>query len=59
MSSMMSSPANIYLSQIPNRIKLQVMESFDNQENKKSPNLLNYFIANRLRNLTENIGDFV
>jgi hypothetical protein len=49
----------IDLSQIPNRIKLQVMESFDNQENKKSPNLLNYFIANRLRNLTENIGDFV
>lgn len=49
----------IDLSQVPENIKLQILESYDEQANKKKPNLLNYFIANRLRNLTENIGDFV
>jgi hypothetical protein len=49
----------IDLMEIPENIKIQILESYDNQANKKSPNLLNYFIANRLRNLTESIGDFV
>lgn len=49
----------IDLTEIPENIKIQILESYDNQANKKSPNLLNYFIANRLRNLTESIGDFV
>lgn len=49
----------IDLSQVPEKIKLQVLESYDEQANKKKPNLLDYFIANRLRNLTESIGDFV
>lgn len=49
----------IDLDQVPDKIKLQVLESYDEQANKKKPNLLDYFIANRLRNLTESIGDFV
>ena len=49
----------IDLTEIPENIKIQILESYDEQANKRKPNLLNYFIANRLRNLTENIGDFV
>lgn len=49
----------IDLTMIPEKIKLQVLESYDEQANKKTPPLINYFIANRLRNLTESIGDFV
>lgn len=49
----------IDLREVPEGIKLQILESYDEQANKRSPNLLNYFIANRLRNLTESIGDFV
>jgi len=48
----------IDLAQVPEGIKLQILESYDEQANKKSSNLLNYFIANRLKNLTESIGDF-
>ena len=48
----------IDLTQVPEDIKLQILESYDAQANKKSSNLLNYFIANRLKNLTESIGDF-
>lgn len=49
----------IDLTMIPEKIKLKVLESYDEQANKKTPPLINYFIANRLRNLTESIGDFV
>ena len=49
----------IDLTQVPEGIKLQILESYDEQANKKSSNLLNYFIANRLKNLTESIQDFV
>jgi hypothetical protein len=48
----------IDLTQMPEGIKLQILESYDEQANKKSSNLLNYFIANRLKNLTESIQDF-
>lgn len=48
----------IDLTQVPEGIKIQVLESYDGQANKKSSNLLNYFIANRLKNLTESIQDF-
>jgi hypothetical protein len=48
----------IDLTQVPEGIKLQILESYDEQANKKSSNLLNYFIANRLKNLTESIQDF-
>lgn len=49
----------IDLTMIPEKIKLQILDSYDEQANKKTPPLLNYFIANRLRNLTDSIGDFV
>lgn len=49
----------IDLSKIPGPIMTKILESYDEQSNKKTPNLLNYFIANRLRNLTDSIGDFV
>jgi hypothetical protein len=37
---------------------LKVMESYYSQDNKDRSKLMNYFIANRLRNLTEHIGEF-
>ena len=48
----------IDLTQVPEGIKIQILESYDAQANKKSSNLLGYFIANRLKNLTESIQDF-
>ncbi len=48
----------IDLTMIPNDVQLKIMESYDEQENKKSKQLMDYFIANRLRNLIESIGDF-
>jgi hypothetical protein len=49
----------IDLTQIPATVKQQIMESYSQQANKKSNNLLNYFIANKLKNLTDSIGEFV
>jgi hypothetical protein len=49
----------IDLTQIPVTVKQQIMESYSQQANKKSNNLLNYFIANKLKNLTDSIGEFV
>lgn len=49
----------IDLTQIPANVRQNILESYTLQGGKKSPNLLNYFIANRLRNLTDSIGDFV
>lgn len=48
----------IDLTMIPSEVQLKIMESYDEQENKKSKQLMDYFIANRLRNLIESIGDF-
>ena len=48
----------IDLSYIPDNIKEKVMESFKNQANKDRSKLMNYFVANKLRNLTEHIGEF-
>lgn len=48
----------IDLTKIPENIAEQIMESYKNQEGKKPNNLMDYFIAKRLRNLMENIGDF-
>lgn len=48
----------IDLTKIPNDIQQKILESYDEQENKKPKQLMDYFIANRLRNLTEVIGDF-
>ena len=49
----------IDLTQIPANVRQNILESYTSQGGKKSPNLLNYFIVNRLRNLTDSIGDFV
>lgn len=49
----------IDLTMIPDPIRVKILDSYDEQVNKKTPPLLNYFITNRLRNLTDSIGDFV
>jgi glutaredoxin-related protein len=49
----------IDLTQVPEGIKLQILASYHQQMNKKSNNLLQYFIDHKLRNLTESIADFV
>lgn len=49
----------IDLSMIPVKVRNQILDSYDEQAGKKKPQLLNYFIAKKLRNLTESIGDFV
>lgn len=51
--------ALIDLKEIPIHISEQILESYNQQANKKPKNLLQYFINNRLRNLTESIADFV
>lgn len=48
----------IDLDHVPEDIRLKVMESYYSQDNKDRSKLMNYFIANRLRNLTEHIGEF-
>jgi len=48
----------IDLDHIPEEIRTKVMESYHAQSNKDRSKLMNYFIANKLRNLMENIGDF-
>ena len=49
----------IDLTMVPGAIKDKIMESYNAQSGKKAPNLLNYFIANKLKNLTNSIGEFV
>jgi 5'-3' exonuclease len=49
----------IDLSFVPSDIFDKVVESYEQQKNKKAKDLMNYFVKNRLKNLTENIGDFV
>lgn len=49
----------IDLGHIPEEIKTKVMDSYNEQSNKGDRSkLLNYFIANRLKNLTEHINEF-
>lgn len=47
----------IDLDQVPDDIRVKVMESYYGQKKDRSK-LMNYFIANKLRNLTEHIGEF-
>ena len=49
----------IDLREIPKHISEQILSSYHQQANKKSNNLLQYFIDHKLRNLTESIADFV
>jgi hypothetical protein len=44
---------------IPEKVKINIMDSYNAQCGKKATNLLNYFIANKLKNLTNSIGEFV
>ena len=48
----------IDLTYTPKEIREKVMEQFNAQENKNRSKLMNYFIANKLKNLTEHIGEF-
>ena len=42
----------------PDDIHTKVMESYNAQDGKDRSKLMNYFIANRLKNLTEHISEF-
>ena len=56
----MRNKALIDLSMIPADVALKINQSYIDQSGKKNgKNLMNYFIANRLKNLTETIGDFL
>lgn len=48
----------IDLSFTPDYIREKVMDQFNSQEGRDRSKLLNYFIANKLKNLTEYLGDF-
>lgn len=48
----------IDLSNTPDNIKEKVIDSYNAQNNKDRSKLMNYFIENRLKNLTESIGEF-
>ena len=47
----------INLNHTPEEIRVKVLDEYNNQKKDRSK-LLNYFIVNKLRNLTESIGDF-
>ena len=46
----------IDLRNVPSEIGAKVVESYDKQEGKGREKLMNYFIANKLKNLMESIG---
>ena len=48
----------IDLHYIPKEIKEKIMESYQGQTGKGREKLMNYFIANKLKNLMESIGEF-
>lgn len=48
----------IDLSFTPESIREKVMEQYNAQENRDRSKLLNYFIANKLKNLTEHLSEF-
>lgn len=48
----------IDLSFTPEEIREKVMDQFNSQTNRDRSKLLNYFIANKLKNLTEHLGEF-
>lgn len=43
---------------VPEEIGAKVIEAYDKQEGKGREKLMNYFIANKLKNLMESIGEF-
>jgi hypothetical protein len=48
----------IDLTMIPEDLKEKIFDEYKNQPEKGKDKLLNYFIANRLKNLTEHITEF-
>lgn len=48
----------IDLKMVPKEIGAKVMESYESQTGKDRSKLMGYFIANRLKNLTEHISEF-
>ena len=48
----------IDLSFTPEEIREKVMDQFNNQTDRDRSKLLNYFIVNKLKNLTEHLGEF-
>jgi hypothetical protein len=48
----------IDLSMIPAEVKAKVLESYEAQADKNRDKMFNYFIANKLKNLMEHIGEF-
>ena len=48
----------IDLSYVPTEIKEKVLDQYNNQEKRDRSKLMNYFIANKLKNLIESINDF-
>lgn len=48
----------IDLSFTPNEIREKVMQQFESQKNRDRSKLLNYFITNKLKNLTEHLSEF-
>ena len=48
----------IDLTQVPERIKEQIIERYNEVNTNDRSQLFNYFMANKLRNLMENIQDF-
>lgn len=48
----------INLENTPEEIRSKVMTSYNSQNGKDRSKLMNYFITNKLRNLTEHIGEF-
>ena len=49
----------IDLQMIPRELQDKILSSFEAQRGKKPDHLFDYFIAHKLKNLTESIGDFV
>ena len=48
----------VNLSYVPADIKEKIVDQYDTYEYNQRDKLLNYFVKNKLRNLTEHIGDF-
>lgn len=48
----------IDMTKIPSSYRSQILEKFNEEPRQERSHLLNYFIANNLKNLISNIGDF-
>lgn len=48
----------IDLSRVPSEVSSKILEEYDSQEKKGRDKLFNYFIANKLKHLTEHIQEF-